>query len=73
MTNERFYIVRYNDSGERVILERFSTTADVMNDETKMLQAFCVFGYEFDGPEIVEADESDTDNFESIDEFMDLY
>ena len=74
--NERknYYIVRYTANDERVIREAFSTTADVMNDDTKRLQAFCVFGYDFDSYEIEDADSSDDVNeFVDIDEFIDLY
>ena len=73
MSEQKFYIIRYTDNGERRITERFSTTADVMNDDTKRLQAFCVFGYDFDSYEIEPADENDANYFENIDEFIDLY
>ena len=73
MNERRFYIIRYADSGERRIVERFSTTADVMDNDTKRLQAFCVFGYDFDSYEIEEADDDDRSEFVNIDEWMDLY
>ena len=73
MNERKYYIIRYADNGERRIIERFSTTADVLGNDTKTLQAFCVFGYDFDSYEIEEADENDTNVFVNIDEFIDLY
>ena len=73
MNEQKFYIIRYANNGERRIVERFSTKADVMNDDTKRLQAFCVFGLDFDSYEIEKADKNDQSEFVNIDEFIDLY
>lgn len=73
MNERKFYIVRYSVDDERRIIERFSTTADVIGNRTKALQAFCVFGYDFSSYEIEDADENDQNDFVNIDEFIDLY
>ena len=75
-----FCIIRWSERPDgfvKRVVDRFCSTADVLNDDIKFLQALCVFGYDFDGYEVEEVKPNrqgfSQNDYTNIDEYMDLY